>query len=99
MNYFFADILWQDTCTEIETLQGVIAWDVVDCDSHINVIRLTWALKLNQYPDGPIKKSRARFCGCGEIQLEGIHCFSDLWACCSMCRHFLNYRYQSTCKI
>ena len=41
MNCFFADILWQGTCTEIETLQGVIAWDVVHREDDMNVIRST----------------------------------------------------------
>ena len=41
----------------------------------MNVIRSTWAFKLKRYPDGLIKKFKARFCARGDMQLEGIDFF------------------------
>ena len=41
----------------------------------MNVIWSTWAFKLNRYPNGLIKKFKARFCACGDMQLEGIDFF------------------------
>ena len=41
----------------------------------MNFIRLTWAFKLKRYPDGLIKKFKARFCARGDMQLEGIDFF------------------------
>ena len=38
-------------------------------------INSAWDLKCKRYPDGLIKKSKARFCARGNQQLEGIYCF------------------------
>lgn len=40
-----------------------------------NIIWLTWAFKCKRYPDGLIKKFKARFCARGDMQLEGIDFF------------------------
>ena len=41
----------------------------------MNVVRSTWAFKLNRYPDGLIKKFKSRFCAQGYMQPEGIDFF------------------------
>jgi hypothetical protein len=41
----------------------------------MNAIHSTWASKWKRYPDGLIKKFKARFCACGDQQLEGIDFF------------------------
>jgi hypothetical protein len=41
----------------------------------MNVIDFTWAFKCKRYPDGLIKKFKARFCVRGDQQLEGIDFF------------------------
>ena len=51
------------------------AWEVVDQEDDMNVIRSTWAFKLKRNPDGLIKKFKARFCAWGDMQLEGIDFF------------------------
>ena len=51
------------------------AWDVVERTDDVNVIGSTWAYKLKRYPDGLIKKFKARFCARGDQQLEGIDFF------------------------
>ena len=40
-----------------------------------NVIRAMWDFKCKQYPDGLIKKFKARFCAQGDMQLEGVDFF------------------------
>ena len=65
MNGSFAYGYWQAACTKLEILESMGAWDVIDCEDDINVIRFTWSFKVNQYPDGLIKKFKAIFCARG----------------------------------
>ena len=51
------------------------AWEVVDREEGMNVIDSIWAFKLKRFPDGLIKKFKARFCARGDQQLEGIDFF------------------------
>ena len=62
---------------EIATLEAINAWEVLEYDSETmpNVIPLTWAFKCKRFPDGLIKKFKARFCARGDMQLEGIDFF------------------------
>ena len=71
----FAEEYWQAAILEIETLEKMEAWDVVERTDDMNVIGSTWAFKLKRYPDGLIKKFKARFCARGDQQLEGIDFF------------------------
>jgi len=41
----------------------------------MNIINSTWAYKCKRYPDGLIKKFKARFCARGDQQLHGIDFF------------------------
>ena len=59
---------------EIATLEAIDAWSVIDCLDH-HVIASTWAFKCKRYPDGLIKKFKARFCARGNQHLEGIDFF------------------------
>ena len=62
---------------EIATLEAINAWEVLEYDSETmpNVIPLTWAFKCKRFPDGLIKKFKACFFACGDMQLEGIDFF------------------------
>jgi hypothetical protein len=64
---------------KIAILENIDARSVVDrYDSDgapYHVIPSTWAFKCKQYPDGWIKKFKARFCAKGNKQLEGIDFF------------------------
>jgi hypothetical protein len=71
----FADDYWKAMEVEIFTLESIDAWEVVDCVDDMNVINSTWAFKCKRYPDGLIKKFKARFCARGVQQLEGIDFF------------------------
>jgi hypothetical protein len=55
---------WQAMNTEIRTLiKNMHAWDIA------------WAFRCKRYPDGTIKKLKARFCVRGDQQLEGVDYF------------------------
>ena len=41
----------------------------------MNVIRFIWDFRLNQYPDGIIKKSKDRLCASGDMKLKRIYSF------------------------
>ena len=87
-----ADDYWKAMKTEIATLESMGAWEVVERSDDMNVIDSTWAFKCKRYPDGLIKKFKARFCARGDQQLEGIDFFETYapvvqWTtgtCCSM---------------
>jgi hypothetical protein len=66
MNGPFAEEYWKAAVKEIETLEGMNAWTVVEREDDMNVIDSTWAFKLKRYPDGMIKKFKARFCARGD---------------------------------
>jgi hypothetical protein len=51
------------------------AWDVVDRADWMKVLPSTWAFKCKRYPDGRIRKFKARFCARGDRQVEGIDFF------------------------
>ena len=46
----FADEYWKAAVKEIETLEKMGVWDVVDHPEGVNVIDSTWAFKLKCYP-------------------------------------------------
>ena len=75
MNGPFKEEYWKAACKEIETLVEMEAWEVINRKEGMNVIDSIWAFKLKQFPDGLIKKFKARFCARGDQQLEGIDFF------------------------
>ena len=75
MNGEFAPEFWDACKVEINTLEGMGAWKVVKKTAEMNVLRSTWAFKIKRYPDGLIKKFKARFCARGDMQIEGVDFF------------------------
>ena len=75
MNGPFKDDYWKAAELEYETLVGVNAWETVERESWMNVLPSTWAFKCKRYPDGTIRKFKARFCARGDRQIEGIDYF------------------------
>ena len=63
--------------TEIETLQEMEAWDLVDREDWMNVLPSTWAFKCKRRPDGLVQKLKARFCVRGDRQIDGVDFDSD----------------------
>jgi hypothetical protein len=74
----FAGEYWKVMKLKIATLEAIDAWSVIDCFDH-HVIGSTWAFKCKQYPDGLIKKFKARFCARGDKQLKQTD-FVDTYA-------------------
>ena len=58
----FKEEYWKAAIKEIETLESMDVWEVVDQTEDMNVIDSIWAFKLKQFPDGMVKKFKARFC-------------------------------------
>ena len=68
----FAEEYWKPAEIEVETLEKMRAWDVVERDGSMNILPGTWAFKCKRFPDGSVKKFKARFCARGDRQKEGI---------------------------
>lgn len=75
MNGPFAEEYWKAAEVEIRTLEDIEAWTVVERDEAENILPGTWAFKCKRYPDGSVKKFKARFCARGDRQKEGIDFF------------------------
>ena len=70
---------WDAMQVEIDTLAGLNSWDQVKRTHKMNVIPSTWAFKVKRYPDGLVRKLKARFCVRGDTQIEGVD-FFDTYA-------------------
>jgi hypothetical protein len=66
---------WQACIKEYETLIKMEVWEVVERESWMNVIPSTWAFKCKRFPDGLVRKLKARFCARGDRQIEGVDFF------------------------
>lgn len=62
---------WEAAEREIATLESKEAWEVVPRESWMNVLPSTWAFRCKRFPDGFIRKLKARFCVRGDRQIEG----------------------------
>ena len=70
---------WKACQTEIKTLEDMDVWEVVARQSWMNVLPGTWAFKIKRFPDGLIRKLKARFCVRGDKQIYGTD-FFDTYA-------------------
>lgn len=71
---------WEAMRTELKTIADDFhCWELVPREPHMNVLPSTWAFKVKRYPDGSVKKFKARFCARGDRQQEGIDYF-ETWA-------------------
>jgi hypothetical protein len=65
---------------ELHTLQNDLdCWELVPRTPEMNVLPSTWAFKCKRFPDGRVKKFKARFCARGDCQKEGIDYF-ETWS-------------------
>jgi hypothetical protein len=60
---------------ELDTLIKMQAFIIVDKEPWMNVVSSVWAFKRKRYPDGSIRKLKARICARGFEQIEGIDYF------------------------
>jgi hypothetical protein len=51
------------------------AWTEVKIEKWTNMVPITWAIKCKRYPDGSVRKLKARLCVCGDTQVEGVDYF------------------------
>ncbi|EJK62065.1 hypothetical protein THAOC_17338 [Thalassiosira oceanica] len=66
--------------TVIRTLDDDMhCWDYVERTPGMRVLPSTWAFKCKRYPDGRVKKFKARFVVRGDCQTEGVD-FFETWA-------------------
>ena len=56
---------------EMATLIEMETFDVIKRTSKLNVISSVWAFKVKRFPDGSVKKLKARLCARGFEQVEG----------------------------
>jgi Reverse transcriptase (RNA-dependent DNA polymerase) len=70
---------WKAMEKENGTLEDMESWEVVDIESWMNLLPGTWAFRCKRFPDGTIRKLKARFCVRGDRQREGID-FFDTYA-------------------
>jgi hypothetical protein len=77
----FQDKWWEAMGIEIDTLENDLkAWELVKRDDTMkNILPSTWAFKIKRFPDGLVKKFKARFCVRGDMQKEGID-FFETWS-------------------
>ena len=71
----FGDQFHEAMETEIATLEELGAWIKVKRVHSMNVIKSTWAFKIKRYPNGLLRKLKARFCVRGDMQIEGVDYF------------------------
>ena len=75
MNGPDAEGYWEAMEQEISTLVSMDAWEEVPVNKNYNILDSTWAFKCKRYPDGRVKKLKARFCVRGDQQVEGVDFF------------------------
>jgi len=64
---------------EYDTLIKMDCWDIVPRPTHRPVISGTWAFRIKRFPDGSMRKLKARFCARGYEQTEGVD-FTETFA-------------------
>jgi hypothetical protein len=65
---------------EIEELESHGTWTVIKKSSlprGANLLPSTWAFKIKRYPDGRMRKHKARFCCRGDKQIAGVDFFES----------------------
>ena len=61
-----ADGYWIAMKKEISSLEKMKAWEIVDRPQEKMVIGSTWAFRRKLYPDGSVRKLKARICCRGD---------------------------------
>jgi histone deacetylase 1/2 len=65
---------------EMNTLEvDLSAWQLVRREPWMHVLCSKWAFRIKRFPNGLVKKFKARFCVRGDMQIEGID-FFETWA-------------------
>jgi hypothetical protein len=75
----YSEGYWEAMEIELEQLRQKDAWEEVLRQHGVNVLPSTWAFKCKRFPDGSMRKLKARFCVRGDCQIEGVD-FFDTYA-------------------
>ena len=68
--------LWDAVVVEeLKSLRDLGSFKMVPRPRGSNVLQSTWAFKKKRYPDGDLKKYKARFCVRGDQQIDGVDVF------------------------
>ena len=80
MNGTNSEGYWEAMEKEVRTLQNEMnCWEVVTKEDYMNILPSTWAFKCKRFPNGDVRKLKARFCARGDRQIEGVD-FFDIFA-------------------
>eukprot|EP00957_Ditylum_brightwellii_P101823 7760492-Ditylum_brightwellii.AAC.1 len=68
---------------ELDMLEALEVWELIGIDkvpllpngSPRNIIESTWAFKVKRFPDGGVKKRKARLSVCGDQQVKDVDYF------------------------
>jgi hypothetical protein len=83
MNGPFADEFKKAMGIEWDMLDVVMkAWELVR-QPLMKLLPSTWALRCKRFPDGLIRKLKARFCARGDKQMEGVDFFETFAPVCN----------------
>ena len=63
---------------ELKSLRDLGSFKMVPRQRGSTVLQSTWAFKKKRYPDGELKKYKARFCVRGDQQIEGLDVFEHM---------------------
>ena len=82
MNGPDAEGFYQAMGKEMEQLESKDPWDIIpisDVPEGANILDSVWAFKRKRFPDGLVRKLKARWCVRGDQQIEGVD-FFDTYA-------------------
>ena len=60
---------------ELHGLRNLKSFKMVDRPRGANILEFTWAFKKKRYPDGELKKLKARFFVWGDQQVDGVNVY------------------------
>ena len=60
---------------EIDTLKKMDVWEIVDCEPWMNVLPSVMVFRKKVFPNGTMRKLKARLCAGGHRQIEGVDYF------------------------
>jgi hypothetical protein len=75
MNGSLAEGYWQACIKQYETLVKMDVWDEVEREGRMNILLATWAFQCKRFPDGLVRKLKARFCAMANHQVENVDYF------------------------
>ena len=79
MNGPNAEGFWRAMEDELTQLGAKFVWEEVSRDKADKILPSTWTYKVKRFPDGSVRKLKARFCARGDCQIEGAD-FFDTYA-------------------